>query len=160
VLGDVNLVLLHTAKNQTIYVTHDTNLPRPYSRKYVLQGTRGLVEGYPRRVYIEGKSRESHRWDSIDTWFASHDHPFWKSEKVRQAGVGHGGMDWLENWRLITCLREGRPTDQNVYDGATISVVGPLSERSAANRSRPVEVPDFTRGRWRTTPPLGIIQVE
>ena len=68
-------------------------------------------------------------------------------------------MDWLENWRLITCLREGLPTDQNVYDGATISVVGPLSERSAANRSRPIEVPDFTRGRWRTTPPMGVIDV-
>ena len=160
VLGDVNLVLLRTALNQTIYVTHDTNLPRPYSRKYVLQGTRGLVEGYPRRVYIEGKSKDAHRWDPIETWYASHDHPFWKSEKVKQAGVGHGGMDWLENWRLINCLREGLPTDQNVYDGATISVVGPLSERSAANGSRPVDVPDFTRGRWRTMPPVEIITVE
>ena len=158
VLGDVNVTLLRTLQNQTIYVTHDTNLPRPYSRKYVLQGTRGLVEGYPRRVYVEGLSKEAHRWDAIDTWFAEHDHPLWKSEKVKQASVGHGGMDWLEDWRLINCLREGQPTDQNVYDGATISVVGPLSEWSNANGSKPAKVPDFTRGRWRTTPPMGITE--
>jgi hypothetical protein len=158
VLGDVNVSLLRTTAGQTIYLTHDTNLPRPYSRKYVLQGARGILEGYPRRVYIEGASGAAHRWDPVERWFDSHDHPLWKSEKVRQASVGHGGMDWLEDWRLITCLREGVPTDQNVYDGATVSVVGPLSEWSVANRSKPVKVPDFTRGRWKQTAPQEIIE--
>jgi predicted dehydrogenase len=158
VLGDVNASLLRTTAGQTIYLTHDTNLPRPYSRKYVLQGTRGILEGYPRRVYIEGASTAPHRWDPVEKWFESHDHPLWKSEKVKQAGVGHGGMDWLEDWRLILCLREGMPTDQNVYDGVTVSVVGPLSEWSVANRSRPVQVPDFTRGRWKQTAPQGIVE--
>ena len=158
VLGDVNLTLLRTMSGQTIYVTHDTNLPRPYSRKYVLQGTRGIIEGYPRRVYIEGVSKAAHRWDPVDAWFETHDHPLWKSEKVKQASVGHGGMDWLEDWRLITCLREGLPTDQNVYDGATVSVVGPLGEWSVANGSKPVKIPDFTRGRWKTTEPQPIIE--
>jgi len=158
VLGDVNLTLLRTLSGQTIYVTHDTNLPRPYSRKYVLQGTRGIIEGYPRRVYVEGVSKAAHRWDPVETWFDTHDHPLWKSEKVKQASVGHGGMDWLEDWRLITCLREGLPTDQNVYDGATVSVVGPLSEWSVANGSKPVKVPDFTRGRWKTAEPQSIIE--
>jgi predicted dehydrogenase len=157
VLGDVNLTLLKTRLGQTIYLTHDTNLPRPYSRKYVLQGTRGLVEGYPRRVYIEGLSKAADRWDPVEGWFESHDHPLWKSEQVRAASAGHGGMDWLEDWRLINCLREGLPTDQNVYDGAAWSVVGPLTEQSVRNRSRPVGVPDFTRGRWKVTEPLGII---
>jgi hypothetical protein len=157
VLGDVNLSLIRTVRGQTIYLTHDTNLPRPYSRKYVLQGTRGIVEGYPRRVYIEGQSTAPHRWDPVERWFESHDHPLWKSEAVRAASAGHGGMDWLENWRLISCLRQGLPTDQNVYDGAAWSVVGPLSERSVRELGRPVRIPDFTRGRWRETPPLGII---
>ncbi|HEV8600866.1 MAG TPA: Gfo/Idh/MocA family oxidoreductase [Gemmatimonadales bacterium] len=156
-LGDINLTLLRTLRGQTIYLTHDTNLPRPYSRKYVLQGTRGLVEGYPRRVYVEGKSQAAHRWDPVERWFESHDHPLWKSEAVRTASAGHGGMDWLEDWRLISCLREGLPTDQNVYDGAAWSVVGPLTEWSVKNGSRPIRVPDFTRGRWKTTEPLGII---
>ena len=158
VLGDVNVSLIRTLHDQTIYVTHDTNSPRPYSRKYVLQGTKGLVEGYPRRVYIEGLSAKNDTWDPIDTWFKSHDHPLWTSEKVQKASVGHGGMDWLEDWRLINCLREGLPTDQNVYDAAAISVIGPLSEWSVANGSRPIKVPDFTRGRWRRTEPLGIVE--
>ena len=157
VLGDVNVSLIRTVAGQTIFLSHDTNLPRPYSRKYVLQGTRGLVEGYPRRVYVEGRS-QPHRWDSGDSWFERYDHPLWKSEKVRSVAGGHGGMDWLEDWRLITCLREGLPTDQNVYDGAAWSVIGPLTEWSVANRSRPVRIPDFTRGRWKETKPLGIIE--
>lgn len=152
VLGDVNVSLIRTVQGQTIYLTHDTNLPRPYSRKYVLQGTRGLVEGYPRRVYIEGQSEE-HRWDTADPWFERYEHPLWKAGAAPASSVGHGGMDWLENWRLITCLREGLPTDQNVYDGAAWSVIGPLTEWSAANQNRPVRIPDFTRGRWRETMP-------
>jgi hypothetical protein len=76
---------------------------------------------------------------------------------VRAATGGHGGMDFLEDLRLIECLRRGEPTDQDVYDAAAWSVITPLTERSVANRSRPVEVPDFTRGRWKSTPPLGII---
>ena len=157
VLGDVNLTLIQTARGQTIYLTHDTNLPRPYSRKYVLQGTRGLVEGYPRRVYIEGLSKAEDRWDAVEPWFESHDHPLWKSEQVRSASAGHGGMDWLEDWRLISCLRAGLPTDQNVYDGAAWSVIGPLTEASVKSGGKPLAVPDFTRGRWKVTEPLGIV---
>ncbi len=89
---------------------------------------------------------------------SSYDHPFWKNEKVRTMALGHGGMDWLEDWRLITCLRQGLPTDQNVYDGAAWSVIGPLTEWSVANGSRAARIPDFTRGRWRETEPLGIIE--
>ena len=158
VLGDINVSLIRTMRGQTIFLSHDTNLPRPYSRKYILQGTRGLVEGYPRRVYIEGMSKAEDRWDPIEAWFESHDHPLWKSEKVRTASAGHGGMDWLEDWRLINCLREGQPTDQNVYDGAAWSVIGPLTEWSVKNGGRPIQVPDFTRGRWRSLEPLGIIE--
>jgi predicted dehydrogenase len=157
VLGDVNATLIRTVQGQTIYVTHDTNLPRPYSRKYVLQGTKGLVEGYPQRVYIEGMSKGEDRWDPASDWFESHDHPLWKKDSVLNAKVGHGGMDWLEDWRLISCLREGLPTDQNVYDAVAVSIVGPLTEMSNAAGSRPMKVPDFTRGRWKTTEPLGII---
>ena len=68
-------------------------------------------------------------------------------------------MDYIEDHRLITCLREGTPTDMNVYDAAALSAVVELSMRSTANRARAMDVPDFTRGRWATNPPLGIVAV-
>ena len=77
---------------------------------------------------------------------------------MKTASGGHGGMDYLEDYRLIKCLREGLPTDMDVYDAAALSVICELTERSVANRSRPVDVPDFTRGRWKMAAPLGIVE--
>jgi hypothetical protein len=158
VLGDVNTSLIRTVMGQTITLTHGTNLPRPYSRRNMIQGTRGLMQGWPDRIYIEGRSQRADAWESLDTWFARYEHPFWKSESVRTRSVGHGGMDWLEDWRLVSCLRAGQPTDQNVYDAASWSAICELTERSVAHRSRAMDIPDFTRGKWRTTPPWPIIE--
>jgi hypothetical protein len=156
-LGDVNTTLIRTARGRTIYLSHDTNLPRPYSRIHMVQGTRGLVQGYPHRVHIEGQSR-AHAWDDAEAWYGEHDHPLWKSIRERRDEfAGHGGMDFLEDLRLIRCLREGQPTDMNVYDAAALSAVVELSGISVSQRSQPIEFPDFTRGRWRTNPPLGIV---
>ena len=78
---------------------------------------------------------------------------------MKQASRGHGGMDFLEDLRLIHCLRRGLPTDQNVYDAAAWSVIISLTEQSVANRGKPMSVPDFTKGRWRSLPPLGIVEL-
>ena len=155
-LGDVNVSLIRTASGRTIYVSHDTNLPRPYSRIHLVQGTRGLFQGYPDRVYVEGRSPE-HRWEEAREYQAEFDHPLWREMEERSRGAGHGGMDFLEDYRLIKCLREGLPTDMSVYDAAALSAVTPLSEWSVANGSLPVDFPDFTRGRWREWPKLGIV---
>jgi len=155
VLGDVNLSLIQTALGRTILVNHDTNLPRPYSRINKVQGTRGIFHGYPDRVYVEGIS-EPHRWDEAGAWMEEHDHPLWKEMEERSKGAGHGGMDYMEDYRLVKCLREGLPTDMTVYDAAAISAVGPLSEWSVANGSAPIEFPDFTRGQWRSWPALEV----
>ena len=157
VLGDVNVSLIKTANGRTIYVSHDTNLPRPYSRIHLVQGTRGLFQGYPDRVYIEGKSPE-HQWDEATKYLAQYDHPLWTDLNKKAEGAGHGGMDFIEDYRLIKCLREGLPTDMNVYDAAALSAVVQLTERSNAKRGAPMDFPDFTRGRWKTTPPLGIVR--
>jgi hypothetical protein len=158
VLGDVNTTMIRTVQGQTVYLVHDTNLPRPYSRINMIQGTRGLMQGWPDRIYVEGRSQRNDAWETLDTWYQQYEHPFWKSESVRTRSVGHGGMDWLEDWRLVACLRAGQPTDQNVYDAASWSAICELTERSVSNRSRAVDVPDFTRGRWRSTPPLPILE--
>jgi hypothetical protein len=144
-------------KGQTITVGHNTNNARPYSRVNLVQGTKGIIQGWPDRIYVEGKSPED-QWEPLDRYYEEFEHPLWKSERVRNATSGHGGMDFLEDWRLIECLRQGRPTDQNVYDAAAWSCLVDLTERSVAARGRPQDVPDFTRGRWQSTPPLGIIE--
>jgi hypothetical protein len=156
-LGDVNTSLIQTANGKTIYVSHDTNLPRPYSRIHLVQGTKGIFQGYPHRVYLEGSS-PPHRWEDWRDRLEEFDHPLWKDLEERSAGAGHGGMDFIEDYRLVKCLREGLPTDMNVYDAAALSAVTPLSEWSVANGSRPADFPDFTRGRWRSWPPLGILR--
>jgi predicted dehydrogenase len=156
VLGDVNMSLIKTANGRTVCVSHETNLPRPYSRVHVVQGTRGLFQGYPHRVYIEGRSKAD-EWEPAESYLAEFDHPLWKQMEEKSRGAGHGGMDFLEDYRLIKCLREGVPTDMNVYDAAALSVVTPLSERSVANGGRPAEFPDFTRGHWKAWQPLGIV---
>jgi len=156
VLGDVNLSLIQTALGRTILVNHDTNLPRPYSRINKVQGTRGVFHGYPDRVYVEGVS-QPHQWDEAQAWLEEHDHPLWREMEERSQGAGHGGMDFMEDYRLIKCLREGLPTDMNVYDAAALSAVTPLSEWSVATGSAPIEFPDFTRGKWRSWPALGLV---
>jgi predicted dehydrogenase len=155
-LGDVNLTLIRTLKGQTIYLSHNTNNPRPYSRLNLLQGTKGIIQGWPDRIHIEGRSPD-HAWEPLTRYYDEFEHPLWKSASVQHATAGHGGMDFLEDWRLIQCLRAGLPTDQTVYDAAAWSAIVELTMRSVGNRGRSQDVPDFTRGKWQTTPPLGIV---
>src|SRR5262245_33635171 len=158
VLGDVNTSLIKTAKGRTIVVQHCTNLPRPYSRTHMVQGTKGLFQGYPHRAYIEGRG-ELDQWVAAAYLLAEFQHPLWKDIAKMAQGAGHGGMDFIEDYRLIKCLREGKPTDIDVYDAASLSAVVELSCQSVARKGQPVDVPDFTRGRWKTTPPLQIVHM-
>lgn len=158
VLGDVNTSLIKTARGRTIMVQHNTNLPRPYSRIHLVEGTKGIFQGYPNRIYIEGRGRE-HQWVDATEVRDEFDHPLWKEIEEQAAGAGHGGMDFIEDYRLIKCLREGLPTDMNVYDAAGLSSIVELSATSNANRARTVDVPDFTRGKWQSLPPLPIVRM-
>jgi predicted dehydrogenase len=155
-LGDINVSLIRTVNGLTITVVHDCSSPRPYSRINLVQGTKGIVQCYPDVIHIEGRS-PGHDWEPLEKYAEEFEHPLWKAKGESAKGAGHGGVDYIEDYRLIQCLREGTATDMNVYDAAAWSVVSELSERSVANRSHPVDFPDFTHGRWKTNPPLGII---
>jgi hypothetical protein len=157
-LGDVNVSLIRTVNGKVITLYHDTSSPRPYSRIHIVQGTRGIFEKYPDRVYIEGRS-PADEWEVLDSYYIEHDHPVWKRLEERSKGAGHGGMDYIEDFRLVEALRQGRPLDMDVYDAAAWSVVTPLSERSVAKRGLPVDFPDFTRGRWKEPRPLHVMEV-
>ncbi len=156
-LGDVNVTLIKTVKGRTIYLNHDTNLPRPYSRLNIVQGTKGLVEGYPDRIHIEGRS-PGHGWEELDSYYEEFDHPLWKGLQEKSKGAGHGGMDFVEDYRLVQCLLKGWPLDMDVYDAAALSAISELTEISVANGSMPIKCPDFTRGMWQKYPSLGIVE--
>ncbi|HEX4568411.1 MAG TPA: Gfo/Idh/MocA family oxidoreductase [Vicinamibacterales bacterium] len=156
--GDINCSLIKTANGKTILVEHCTNLPRPYSRIHTVQGTKGLFQGYPNRVYIEGRGKED-AWTNADDMLNEFEHPLWKEIAAQAQGAGHGGMDFIEDYRLIKCLREGTPTDFNVYDAAAISAVVGLSMQSVAKKSAVAEFPDFTRGAWKTAAPVPIFHM-
>ncbi len=156
VLGDVNVSLIRTKGGCTIYLAHNCDNPRPYSRILGLQGTKAIFQGYPHRIHIEGVSPE-HTWESWDKYLKQWDHPLWKAQEDNAKGAGHGGMDYLEDLRLIESLRNGEPMDMDVYDAAAWSVVGPLSGRSVAANGEPQKIPDFTRGAWQRRAPLGIV---
>lgn len=158
--ADINTSLIRTARGQTITLYYDTRLPRPYDLIYRVQGTRGIAMATVDKIYIEGRSPKPETWESMEPYYKEFEHPLWKAlgEKAKTRG-GHGGGDWLEMHRLVEAMRTGTPPDMDVYDAATWSSITELTERSVANRSSAVGFPDFTRGRWQTTPPMGIIGV-
>ncbi|MDF2440496.1 MAG: hypothetical protein JWN98_1480 [Abditibacteriota bacterium] len=152
--GDMNTSLIKTSLGRTIMVQHDTENPHPYDRINLVQGTKGVVRGYPDRIHIEGRTK-GEDWEPLGNYRNEFGHPLWTKigELAKQHG-GHGGMDFVMCWRLIHCLRNGLPLDQSVYDAAAWSAIGPLSEWSVAHGSRPAACPDFTRGAWKKTAPL------
>jgi predicted dehydrogenase len=155
-LGDVVNTLIRTVDGRTILVTHDTDTPRPYSRKIMLQGTRGLVRKYPEeKIHIDGRSK-GHDWESLDAYREEFEHPVWKEMASLSKGAGHGGMDFIEDYRLIQALRNGDLPDLDVYDAAAWSSVIGLSEWSIEHGSRPVKFPDFTRGAWKDRGPVNL----
>ncbi|MEI6654079.1 MAG: Gfo/Idh/MocA family oxidoreductase [Verrucomicrobiota bacterium] len=159
--GDINTSLIKTVLGRTIMVQWDETSPRPYSRLNLIQGTKGTLAGFPNRMAIEGVTQTHHEWAEGAAWEAiaqKYEHPLFKRMgEVAQKMGGHGGMDFLMLFRIIECLRQGLPLDQNVYESCSWSAVGPLSETSVAQDGMPQAFPDFTRGAWQTTKPLAII---
>lgn len=177
VCGDINTSLVRTVMGKTIMIQWDEQLPRPYTRHNLIQGTKGVWAGFPDRVVAEGLTDSTESWsrrdalkrvsqngttlyerqDQLAPLFEKYDHPLWTRVANDPANQGgHGGMDFIMLWRIVYCLRNGLPLDQDVYDAATWSVITPLSEWSVKNRGRSIDVPDFTRGKWKTMEPLGI----
>jgi hypothetical protein len=158
-LGDVVTSIISTRAGQTIIVIHDTNTPHPYSRRILVQGTFGIVQKYPTAaIYIDGKSPGENWQDLLKDYAKDWEHPLWGELEEKSKGGGHGGMDYVMNYRLMQCLLTGEAPDMDVYDAAALSAVTELSEKSIANRGQPMDFPDFTRGKWSSRPPLGIVR--
>ena len=159
--GDINTSIIKTYQGRTILVQWDETSPRPYSRLNLIQGTKGILAGFPTRVALEGGvdgiTDDHHQWvegDQLKMVYEKYDHPLYKRLNAKTKGSGHGGMDGMMLFRIIECLKNGWPLDQNVYEGCFWSSVAPLSEKSVAEDGAPQTFPDFTRGDWKNTIPL------
>ncbi|MBI9036655.1 MAG: Gfo/Idh/MocA family oxidoreductase [Bacteroidales bacterium] len=154
--GNMNTTLVRTYKGRSIMIQHDVTSPRPYSRIHLLSGTLGMARKWPSPARI---ALGHHYLDETEMQEAEEKYT---PEIVKRVGEmakkvgGHGGMDFIMDWRLIDCLRNGLPLDQDVYDAALWSSIAPLSEWSVANRSNSVDVPDFTCGKWKTNLPIAL----
>ena len=153
--GNMNNTLIRTEKGKTILIQHDVTSPRPYSRLHTLSGTKGFAQKYPSEKIAFGHSFVKD--DELKSLYEKYTPELIKyiGEQAKQVG-GHGGMDFMMDWRLIDCLRNGLPLDQDVYDAASWSVIYPLSVESVAKKSKTVNIPDFTKGAWKTNTPVDI----
>jgi predicted dehydrogenase len=153
ICGDMNTSIIRTEKGRTILLQHDVVNPRPYSRLNSISGTKGMFADYPPRVFVDGATQadgsKQEDWQNLDGFRDKYEHQLWKTtgEMARKMG-GHGGMDYVMNFRLMDCLKRGLVPDINVYDAAAWSAPTPLSETSVAQDGAPQKFPDFTRGQW------------
>ena len=148
--GNMNTAIIRTHAGRTIMLQHDVTSPNVYSRIYKISGTHGSALKYP----LPGRLAQGHT-----NWLT--DSEYKKLEEVHTPALvkhigaiakdigGHGGMDFLMDWRIIDNLRNGLPMDMDVYDAAAWSVLAPLTGQSVAQRGRSVNIPDFTRGYWK-----------
>jgi predicted dehydrogenase len=156
--GNMNTTVIKTFNGKTIMVQHDVTSPRPYSRIHQLVGTKGIACKWPEPPRIALGNAE--KWldeEHMKELEAKYTLPIVKHVgKFAKKVGGHGGMDFIMDWRLIDCLRNGLALDHDVYDAALWSSIAPLSEQSVASRSKSLDVPDFTRGAWKTNKPMAL----
>ncbi len=167
ICGDMNTSLIKTEQGRSIMVQHDVVIPRPYSRINALCGDAATFFDYPARLAIDKPKQYGLDAGGSEEWLNDSDiakmrklftHPLWKKLEERARGGGHGGMDTVMNYRHLDCLRKGQTPDSVVYDAAAWSCIIEISSRSVATGSMPVQIPDFTRGLWKTMQPLAIAE--
>ena len=147
-MGDVITTVIKCAHGETITLTHDTSLPRPYSRGNRIEGTKGIWMEDKYAVYLEGVSPKADVWDSLNNYYEKYEHPLWKWYRTEGVKGGHGGMDYLVLRAYVEAVKAGTQTPIDVYDTAAWMAVTCLSEDSVAMGSMPVAIPDFTNGKW------------
>ena len=157
---DINTTIIKTALGRTIMLQLDKATPRPYSRINLVQGTKGCFADYPPRLAITKRSGTHAGWMG-ETAFAEarakYMHPLWKQVgKAAKTLGGHGGMDFIMDLRWVYCMQNGLPLDMDVYDLASWSSIVPCSAQSSRNMGERVEIPDFTRGAWKSAKPITI----
>jgi predicted dehydrogenase len=159
-LGDVNTTLIRTVRGRTVTLYHDTTSPRPYDLILRVQGTEGIYSGTLDKLYLDSRSAakgpDKQAWEDPAPYYARYEHPLWGDLASSAQGQGHGGADYIEIHEFLKAVRNRTQTPIDVYDTAAWSSMVPLTIQSVASRSQPVEVPDFTRGKWKMRKPVEI----
>jgi len=162
--GDMNTSIIRTVKGNTIMLQFCESTPRPYTRMNLLQGTKGIIRTYPLRVaWAENHVDEAHDFfppEKLAEVKARYGSKLWARYGKVAKGHGHGGMDFMMDLRWIWCLHKGLPLDIDVYDGAAWSSLAELTARSVNSRGAAIDIPDFTRGGWRTAKPLETVDFD
>lgn len=153
-LGDIVTTSIQCENGENIVLIHDTNLPRPYSLCFRAQGTEGIWMDDNDMIYLEGKSPKPHQWEPFEKYQKEYDHPLWKKFEETAKNAGHGGIDYFVLRAFVESIKRKVAPPMDVYDAAAWSAISPLSEMSIARGSSPVEIPDFTRGKWKTNKPV------
>ena len=158
--GDVVNTQIQCANGETILLTHDTSLPRPYNIGFRVQGTEGLWQDFSTGglnqgfIYMEKKMNKSHKWDNTEKWLTEYDHPLWKKYGLQANSAGHGGMDFFVDHAFIECIKRGTEFPMDVYDLASWYAITPLSEKSIIQGGQVQKIPDFSRGKWQSKKPI------
>lgn len=148
--GDVVTTIIKCAHGETITLTHDCCLPRPYTRNYLVQGTKGIFSDIDDAAAIacDGVTESTHEWTKFETIREKYDHPLWAQYEKAGVKAGHGGMDYLVLSAFVEACQVGSQPPIDVYDTAAWMAITCLSEQSVAMGGSPVPVPDFTNGMW------------
>ena len=156
--GNMNVSLVKTQLGRTIMIQHDTLSPRPYTRLNMISGSKGILSDFPLRIAVGANTHDWMKPEELNAFCAQHEHPLWKqfSEKAKTMDNAHGGMDYIMDCRFFHCLQKGLPLDMDVYDAALWSCLVELTQKSCTRRAASVDVPDFTRGAWKTAKPLSV----
>lgn len=158
--GDRTTALLQLEDGRTALNFNDTQSWHPRDDAHKYHGTKGMVRWpFPGEGTIwlldrhwDGRSLDAREWHSLNPFLEEFDHPVWKEYGERALAFGHNGADWLELRGWVESVRHKTDPPVSIVDAATWSAIGPLSEQSIANKSQRVEMPDFTKGRWKTNP--------
>jgi len=162
--GDQTTTLMRTAEGKVVEIQHNVMNPQPYNRLFKLTGTKGYATKYPEEHFaLQGNALEGQEGAPVldnlnahgfiskeqqDVLVKAYYHPILKKYGDKGREMGHGGMDFVMDSRLVYCLQNGLPLDMDVYDLAEWCCLAELGTLSMDHNSAAVAFPDFTRGEW------------
>lgn len=158
--GDVVTTHIQCANGETLLLTHDTTLQRPYNLGFRVQGTEGIWQDFGAgdsdqgNIYFESRMEHSHKWQNTKEWLEKYDHPLWKRYSEAAKSSGHGGMDFFVDNAFIECIKNNRKFPLDVYDLATLYSITPISEKSIEQNGAVQKIPNFTSGAWQNRQPV------